>query len=78
MSDTTKPIELKLGTPIAFEGDRTKVTTFLRQCTLYFTINSAIYNKDDRKVGYALALMNGGTAAPWADAFIAKALHHLD
>ena len=41
---------------------------------LYLMINDALYNKDQKKIAFALSFMKEGSAVIWASTFTKKAL----
>jgi hypothetical protein len=69
MSHTTKEVELCAGAPVAFDGNIRKALRWLHSVKAYFTINTAVYSTDEKKVVTALAYMTEGTAASWSDTF---------
>ena len=74
MAEQQADNSLKLKAPPEFEGERGQSKEWLQKCTLYFTFNEDKFNTDKKKVIYALMLMNGGTAGPWASDFITQVL----
>lgn len=57
--------EIKMSLPKEFDGDRTKTKAFLADVRLYLKLNHSIYDTDDKKIGFILSFMKGGTAGPW-------------
>ena len=74
----TNPPEAKIKMPPEFSGKRAEAKEWLQKCTLYFTFNSAAFDNDEKKVVFALMLMKGGTAGPWASDFITQAADQGD
>jgi hypothetical protein len=70
----SKPSKLCLSQPESFNRAHSKAMPWMCSIQRYITINSAIYNTDDKKVGFALSFMKKGTAATWADTFTAAKL----
>lgn len=65
-----KPSELKIHQPPTFDGERTKVESFIRSCKLYLHINDKIYDDNEKKVAFVLSFMTEGNAQSWADDFL--------
>jgi hypothetical protein len=57
--------DLKLTEPRPFSGRPEDLDDFLNDCELIFSIKGDIYNQDDKKIAYALALMKIGNAGLW-------------
>ena len=62
----TKPHELKLGQPTAFDGDPKKARAWINNAQLYLLVNKAAYNHDNKKIAYILSFMTEGSAGLWA------------
>ena len=62
----TKPHELKLGQPSAFDRDPKKARAWINNAQLYLLVNKAVYNHDDKKITYVLSFMTEGLAGLWA------------
>jgi len=67
---TGAPKELRVNTPTPFEGDRSKLRTFLQDCEIYLLINHDIYDHDDKKIAFILSYMTGGDASMWKNQWI--------
>jgi len=67
---TGSPKELHVNTPTPFEGDRSKLRTFLLDCELYLLINREIYNHDDKKIAFVLSYLTGGDALMWKNQWL--------
>lgn len=62
----TRPHELKLGQPSAFDGDPTKARAWINNAQLHLLVNKVVYDHDDKKVAYVLSFMTKGSAGLWA------------
>ena len=67
---TGSPKELRVNTPTPFEGDRSKLRTFLFDCKLYLLINQEIYDHDDKKITFVLSYLTGGDASMWKNQWL--------
>jgi len=67
---TGSPKELRVNTPTPFEGDRSKLRTFLLDCKLYLAINREIYDHDDKKIAFVLSYLTGGDASMWKNQWL--------
>jgi hypothetical protein len=54
MSHTTKEVELCARAPVAFDGNIRKASRWLHSIKAYFTVNTAVYSTDEKKVVTAL------------------------
>ncbi|THH32370.1 hypothetical protein EUX98_g1827 [Antrodiella citrinella] len=76
MTTPTRPVELKIGQPQAFDGDRTKTERFISDCKLYLRINQKVYDDpekqvdQEKQVGFILSFMSEGTAAIWKEDYL--------
>lgn len=61
----SKPQELKLGQPSAFDGDPKKARAWINNTQLYL-INKDVCDHDNKKVAFALSFMKEGSAGLWA------------
>jgi len=59
----------KLRDPEPFEGDKAKFKTFLAQCKLKFRTEGSRFDNDEKKTGYASALLRG-VAWNWVETFL--------
>jgi hypothetical protein len=64
---TARPTEMRINVPEPFDGDRQKTKQFLNKVVVYLSLNGEVYNTDERKIGYTLALMDKGLAERWAN-----------
>src|SRR6202789_3215364 len=67
-SNETK--ELRINPPTHFTGNRNDLDNFIQDCTLYLTLNRAVYETDEKKVIFMLSYMTEGTARAWKEAFV--------
>ena len=67
---TGSPKELHVNTPTPFEGDRSKLRTFLLNCKLYLLVNQEIYNHDDKKIAFVLSYLTGEDASMWKNQWL--------
>src|SRR6202522_3514137 len=67
-SNETK--ELRINPPTHFTGNRDDLDNFLQDCTLYLTLNRAVYETDEKKIIFMLSYMTEGTARAWKEAFV--------
>ena len=69
MTTTTKPIELRIGTPEAHDGFFKTSKQWLNAVQLYLLMNEDVYNNDDKKITFVLFYMTKGSALTWATTF---------
>ena len=69
MTTTTKPIELRIGTPEAYDGSIETSRQWLNAVQLYLLVNEDVYNNDDKKIAFVLSYMTKGSALTWAATF---------
>ena len=69
MTTTAKPIELRIGTPEAYDGSFETSRQWLNAVQLYLLINEDVYNNDDKKIAFVLSYMTKGPALTWAATF---------
>jgi hypothetical protein len=62
--------ELRIAVPKPFTGDRDDLNTFIQDSHVYLLINADSYTDNTKKVAFMLALMNGGTAKTWKEAYL--------
>src|SRR5271168_3278259 len=67
-SNETK--ELRINPPTRFSGNRDDLDNFIQDCTLYLTLNGAVYKTDEKKIIFMLSYMTEGTAHAWKEAFV--------
>src|ERR1700678_2032597 len=62
--------ELRINPPTHFTGNRDDLDNFIQDCTLYLTLNRAVYETDEKKVIFMLSYMTEGAARAWKEAFV--------
>src|ERR1700678_3098261 len=67
-SNETK--ELRINPPTNFMGNRDDLDNFIQDCTLYLTLNRAVYETDEKQIIFILSYMTEGTARAWKEAFV--------
>jgi hypothetical protein len=56
MSHVTKEVKLCAGAPVAFDGNVRKASHWLHSVKAYFTVNTAVYSTDEKKVVTAVTI----------------------
>src|ERR1700678_4278241 len=69
-SNSNKTKELRINPPTHFTGNREDLENFLQDCTLYLTLNRAVYEIDEKQIIFMLSYMTEGTARTWKEAFV--------
>src|ERR1700678_1509882 len=69
-SNSNETKELRINPPTHFTGNRDDLDNFIQECTLYLTLNRAIYETDEKKIIFMLSYMTEGTAGAWKEAFV--------
>src|SRR6202522_745329 len=69
-SNSNETKELRINQPTHFTGNRDDLDNFLQDCTLYLTLNRAVYETDEKKIIFMLSYMTKGTARAWKEAFV--------
>src|ERR1700678_1823145 len=69
-TNSNKTKELRINPPTHFTGNRDDLDNFIQDCTLYLTLNRAVYETDEKKVIFMLSYMTEGTARAWKEAFV--------
>src|SRR5271155_2069335 len=72
-SNETK--ELRINAPTHFTGNRDDLDNFIQDCTLYLTLNRAVYETDEKQIVYMLSYMTEGTAHAWKEAFVREVIN---
>src|SRR6202522_323065 len=67
---SNKMKELRINPPTHFTGNRDDFDNFIQDCTLYLTLNRAVYETDEKKIIFMLSYMTEGTARAWKEAFV--------
>src|ERR1700678_1758893 len=62
--------EPRMSPPTRFSGNRDDLDNFIQDCTLYLTLNRAVYEPDEKKIIFMLSYMTEGTARAWKEAFV--------
>lgn len=76
-STHTNAKQPKMVIPDPFDGNRSDLKRFGAQCVLYMAVRSNDFPDDLSRIAFALSLMKGGTAAPWAMRVIKTLSHDL-
>ena len=71
---STKPTELRISTPEAFDGSYEKSQHWLHAVQFYLLVNKAVYDNDDKQIDFALSYMTKGSALTWAATFRQSAI----
>src|ERR1700678_4397954 len=69
-SNSNETKELRINLPTHFTENRDDLDNFMQDCTLYLTLNRAIYKTDEKKIVFMLSYMTEGTACAWKEAFV--------
>src|SRR5271168_1185951 len=69
-SNPNETKELRINPPTRFTGNRDDLDNFIQDCTLYLTLNRAVYETDEKKIIFMLSYMTEGTARAWKEAFV--------
>src|SRR6202522_711248 len=69
-SNSNETKELRINLPTHFTGNQDDLDNFLQDCTLYLTLNRAVYETDEKKIIFMLSYMTEGTARAWKEAFV--------
>src|SRR5271168_2148940 len=69
-SNSNETKELRINPPTRFSGNRDDLDNFIQDCTLYLTLNGAVYETDEKKIIFMLSYMTEGTARAWKEAFV--------
>ena len=69
-SHSNKTKELRINPLTHFTGNREDLENFLQDCTLYLTLNRAVYEIDEKQIIFMLSYMTEGTARAWKEAFV--------
>ena len=71
---STKPTELRIGTPEVFDGSYEKSQHWLHAVQFYLLVNKVVYDNDDKQIAFALSYMTKGSALTWAATFRQSAI----
>ena len=69
---SSKPTELRIGAPEAFDGSYDKSTQWLNAVRFYLLVNDRVYDTDNKMIAFALSYMTKGSALTWATTFISR------
>src|SRR5271155_1383078 len=69
-SNSSETKELRINPPTRFSGNRDDLDNFIQDCTLYLTLNRAVYETDEKQIIFMLSYMTEGTARAWKEAFV--------
>src|ERR1700678_1940094 len=69
-SNSNETKELRINPPTHFSGNRDDLDNFIQDCTLYLTLNKAVYETDEKQIIFMLSYMTEGTARAWKEAFV--------
>src|ERR1700678_3072845 len=72
---SNKMKELRINPPTHFTGNRNDLDNFIQDCTLYLTLNRAVYETDEKQIIYMLSYMTEGTARAWKEAFVREVIN---
>jgi len=64
------PKEIGINKPTPFNGDRTKVHSFIQECKVYLAINRRVYTTDEAKVAFILSYMTEKEALKWKETYL--------
>src|ERR1700678_2665196 len=70
MAPSNETKELRINPPTHSTGNREDLESFIQDCTLYLTLNRAVYETDEKQIVFMLSYMMEGTAHAWKEAFI--------
>ena len=71
---STKPTELRIGTPEAFDRSYEKSMHWLHAVQFYLLVNKAVYDTNKKQIAFALSYMTKGSAFTWASTFRQSAI----
>ena len=66
---SSKPTELRIGAPEAFDGSYDKSTQWLNTVRFYLLVNDKVYDTDNKMIAFALSYMTKGSTLTWATTF---------
>src|SRR5580692_2832023 len=70
LSNSNETKELRVNPPTHFTGNREDLDNFIQDCTLYLTLNGAVYETDEKQIIFMLSYMTEGTSRAWKEAFV--------
>ena len=66
----SSPKELSLNKPKGFTSEHEKFTTWLLSLRTYLMMNAHIYDTDEKRIGFTLSYMTGGSALAFKENYI--------
>src|ERR1700678_4155586 len=69
-TNSNKTKKLKINPPTDFTGNRDDLENFIQDCTLYLTLDRAVYETDEKQIIFMVLYMTEGTAHAWKEAFV--------
>jgi hypothetical protein len=66
--------EIRLNAPEPFNGNREDLVSFIQNCRVALSLNSGIYDTDEKQILYILSYMTSGTAKTWKEAYLDEIL----
>src|ERR1700678_2869842 len=69
-SNSNETKELRINPRAGFTGNGDDLDNFIQDCTLYLTLNRAVYETDEKQIIFMLSYMMEGTAHAWKEAFV--------
>ena len=70
---STAPQAVKMALPKGFSGKREELNQFIMSCLTHLIINQKVYDANEKKIGFMMALPNEGEAGAWKKQFIQAA-----
>ena len=64
--------ETRINLPKEFTGDQNDVSSFLQDVSLYFIMNSHIYDTDNKKIVFILLFLTDGATWTWKESFLTE------
>ena len=64
------PQAVKMALPKEFSGKREELNWFIMSCLAHLVINWEVYDADEKKIEFMMALLNEGEAGVWKGQFI--------
>ena len=64
------PKEIGINKPTPFNGDRTKVHSFIQECKVYLAINRRVYTTDEAKIVFILSYITEKEALKWKEIYL--------
>ena len=71
---TTKPTELRISIPEAFDSSYERSMHWLHAVQFYLLVNKAVYDTDKKQITFALSYITKGSALTWASTFCQSAI----